>query len=530
MLAFQRRTRPQLLLFLLLVSGLFSAGVARNFPDETSQPATTGWKIKFDESGSSPVIADDVLYVGPAGGLLAAAQENKTTRDAQSSTRQQDQTDKNLAGLKKKLSALETTKGKQHPDLMPVLDAICRAHREQGAYVTALPFAQQALEIERKVHGESDIAVAGALDFLGTFDLLAGDNKAAVENYQLARPIVEKNLGTEHPAYAMLLVHMGTAYLADGRIEAAESALQKAKQALVKGFGPAAQEVTAAQEILGDLYLKKGGYSRSEQELQYALAVRSEGLEFRPNDMTEADVLLYMAPLQNLLGALYTTVGLYDQAGPLLKDALKAYEAKLDKKHPLLEGVLVNLAALAEAKGDTVASDGYQKRAESIHKEHLGISHLATVPLPRPDKAVVPSKEKLGPMANSHVGDWVSYAGPDGAPSEQKKIIRSTPVVVVVSNSFWDTQKKEWDSGSPRIVGLAATAKELYGASEGELKAEKMDIKGQQVEVACATVPAGAESKQCKACFARDIPVGGLAKMECDGKLIMRVLDYRRGE
>jgi len=71
-LTLQRRIGPQWLLSVLLVSGLLSTGAARNPADDTSQLATTGWKIKFDESGSSPVIADGVLYVGSADGAVYA--------------------------------------------------------------------------------------------------------------------------------------------------------------------------------------------------------------------------------------------------------------------------------------------------------------------------------------------------------------------------------------------------------------------------------------------------------------------------
>jgi len=76
MLALQHRTGSQLLLFVVLVSGLFLTGAVRDRLDDTSQPATTGWKIKFDESGSSPVIADGVLYVGSADGTVYALDPN----------------------------------------------------------------------------------------------------------------------------------------------------------------------------------------------------------------------------------------------------------------------------------------------------------------------------------------------------------------------------------------------------------------------------------------------------------------------
>jgi PQQ-like domain len=72
MLALQRRSGPQLLISLLLLSGLFSTGSARSLAGETPRPATTGWKIKFDESGSSPVIVDGVLYIGSADGAIYA--------------------------------------------------------------------------------------------------------------------------------------------------------------------------------------------------------------------------------------------------------------------------------------------------------------------------------------------------------------------------------------------------------------------------------------------------------------------------
>jgi len=74
MLALQQR--PQLLLSVVLVSGLFLTGAVRDRLDDTSQPATKGWKIKFDESGSSPVIADGVLYVGSADGGVYALDPN----------------------------------------------------------------------------------------------------------------------------------------------------------------------------------------------------------------------------------------------------------------------------------------------------------------------------------------------------------------------------------------------------------------------------------------------------------------------
>lgn len=47
-------------------------GVTRSLSEEDQQPTATAWKIKFHESGSNPVIADGVLYVGSADGAVYA--------------------------------------------------------------------------------------------------------------------------------------------------------------------------------------------------------------------------------------------------------------------------------------------------------------------------------------------------------------------------------------------------------------------------------------------------------------------------
>jgi outer membrane protein assembly factor BamB len=72
MLAQERFLGPQLLLSDVSVSGLFSNSAAQNPSGDASHPTTKGWKIKFDESGSNPVIADGVLYIGSADGAVYA--------------------------------------------------------------------------------------------------------------------------------------------------------------------------------------------------------------------------------------------------------------------------------------------------------------------------------------------------------------------------------------------------------------------------------------------------------------------------
>ena len=50
----------------------FLATIAQSLPAKTSQSATVGWRINFAESGSNPVMADGILYVGSADGAVYA--------------------------------------------------------------------------------------------------------------------------------------------------------------------------------------------------------------------------------------------------------------------------------------------------------------------------------------------------------------------------------------------------------------------------------------------------------------------------
>ena len=465
-----------------------------------------------------------------AGWVVSVPQETKGGQEAPGPLRAQHSTEKEPAALKAQLARAEAEKGNDHPDLIPILLGIAQAYREQGGYIPASQFAQRALAIAEKVHGSDDLQVAGVLDLLGTLYRLQGDSRRAQEYYERALPIVQKRLGSGHPAYAIMLNNLAKAYISTRKTEEAESTLHKAMQIVVDTFGPASAQATIIQETLGDLYLTTRKYSAAEQQLRYALTVRSEALVFGES---RKDALFHMAPIQNLLGALYTAFGLYDKAEPLLYDALKAYEANLDKEHTLLEGVLVNLAVLFDAEGKTTEAAAYRKRAEYIHEKNIGFSHSSTSPLPMQTKAVPAPPEKVKvkdadqPFANARVGDWVVYEGSEGALLQKKEIVRKTDVGVVVLTYMWIPETKEWHRGLEEIISFSAGINDLYGVSVTDLKPEKVAIR--RTEITCGSAVVSEEGTECKICFAPDmIPVGGMVTLECGGKVILKAVDYQR--
>lgn len=282
-----------------------------------------------------------------------------------------------IRGLKQQLAASEAKNGKDHPDLVEILLKLGNAYRDEGGYVPATPYVERALSITEKTHGSEHLEVAATLDKLGTLYLAQGDTARARTAYIRARPILLRDLGENNPGYGIFLMHVAELQLLTGENKEAEETVDQALTAFGEELSHAAHEWTEANRVMGLLFLGLGKYQEAEQQLVYALTVRSEAMSSETRD----EALFYVASAKNSLGEFYVTVSRYDEAEPLLLDALSAYEKRYGKDHSLLEGVLVNLAALYDGRGDASKERRYAERAQALHRRSAGYSHL-------PDSAV----------------------------------------------------------------------------------------------------------------------------------------------
>jgi len=470
-----------------------------------------------------------VVLVLPLYSFVFGASSKPAARSTSAQPSQEKQ-EGNLAALKKTLADVEAEKGADHRDLIPILTAIGLAYRKQGGYVLALPFCQRATQIAEKAGGGDSLELAAALDFLGTIYRLAGHEQSALEQYYRALPVVRKHLGTEHPAYGILLSNQASAEMAVGKTDEALKALREAARVVDDAYGQASQDATYVKEILGELYLRIGRFSAAEDELQYALTVRSEGLDgLYAGAIPKEETLYNIAPVENLLGRLYTVVGLYDKAEPHLHNALSAFETKLGNHHPALESVLVNLAALAEARSDAARAAEYQERARQIHARNVGFSFAPATLLATAIQAA-PAESPRGLFVDSRVGDWVVRGDKKGRPMERQELVRKTALVAVLRHSWWQREEKQWSPGTERIVDLTATHADLFGETTSNPTTKRISIKG--AKLTCVAAVAESDGKKCTRYFAPGeiVPLGGLVRIECDGDVLFQVIDYHRGK
>ena len=116
--------RPFAITIFLAITGYATAQLPAQASEDTS-PAATGWKIKFDESGSNPVIVDDVMYVGSADGAVYAL-DPKTAE-----TKWRFQTGESLSPATSGPQVVTVPRGTSLSDQMiSALDAVEKQRRE----------------------------------------------------------------------------------------------------------------------------------------------------------------------------------------------------------------------------------------------------------------------------------------------------------------------------------------------------------------------------------------------------------------
>ena len=168
-------------------------------------------------------------------------------------------------------------------------------------------------------------------------------------------------------AVAAAFVLVGLKYTLDLRRErrAALEARHEAEQ-------EAARADTAAR-FLEELF-QAADPRQARGRLPDARELLRRGTERLGKDRDLADQPLLRARLLDTLGGIHFGLGLYDEARPLLKEALAIRERLRGREHPEVAETLVRLGLLAQrsGKGDAVA---LFRRALSIREARLGPGH-----------------------------------------------------------------------------------------------------------------------------------------------------------
>ncbi len=228
---------------------------------------------------------------------------------------------------------------------------------EQAKYQEAIPIAEKAVEVAKRVRGPEHPETADALNNLGLLFKKTGDYAKAEPLYQEAVRIRQKVLGSENPGTATSLNNLAGLYLDMGEYAKAEALLQEALRIWQKALGPERLDTATGLNNLALLYWIMGEYAKAEPLDLEALRIFQKVL---------GPANPYTATSLNSLAELYQDMGEYSKAEPLLQEALRIRQKVLGSEHPDTATSLDNLAELYRVFGE------YAK-AEPLYQEGLRI-------------------------------------------------------------------------------------------------------------------------------------------------------------
>ncbi|MEA5535844.1 CHAT domain-containing protein [Crocosphaera sp. XPORK-15E] len=193
---------------------------------------------------------------------------------------------------------------------------------QQGKYNEAIPLAEKALAIRKKVLGDNHPDTAGSLNNLAVLYYSQGRYSEAEPLYKQALAIRKAQLGDNHPDTAQSLNN------------------------------------------LAGLYKSQGRYAEAEPLLKEALAIRKKQLgDNHPHPLTATSL--------NNLASLYRSQGRYSEAEPLYKEALAIYKKQLGDNHPDTATILNNLALLYYSQDDIPRAMEYLTKGIEVEEVNL---------------------------------------------------------------------------------------------------------------------------------------------------------------
>ena len=241
---------------------------------------------------------------------------------------------------------------------------------EQGKYQEAIPIAERAVELSKRVRGPEEPETVEALNNLGLLFQKIGDYAKAEPLYQEALRIRQKVLGPEHPDTVTSLDNLADLYRDMDEYAKAEPLYQEALRIRQKVLGTEHPDTATSLNNLAELYEDMGEYAKAEPLLQEALRIRQKVL-----GPEHPDTALSL----NNLAALYDVMGKYAIAEPLFKEVLRIRQKVLGPEHPDTAVSLYNLGALYERMGEYPIAEPFLQEALKIMQKVLGPEHPDTV-------------------------------------------------------------------------------------------------------------------------------------------------------
>lgn len=260
----------------------------------------------------------------------------------------------------------EKTVGTDNLDYAKCMNNLAGVYNEAGYYEKAETYFKKSKEIwESKAPDHPNFAIS--INSLAVLYTNTGDYNKAELLYLQAIEVRKKMLGETHPDYAVSLSNLATLYAFMRNYDEAEKLMLKSLQIREKIFGKKSEQYGTDLNNLGLLYKQMGKDSNLEKYFLEAKSIWEE--------MGGQESARYATVLKNL-GAYYVGKRNYTLADSFLKIALPIYENVIGKSHPDYASVLSYLGHIEMVHNNNFAkAENFLLQARDIVEASIGVNN-----------------------------------------------------------------------------------------------------------------------------------------------------------
>lgn len=254
-------------------------------------------------------------------------------------------------------------------EIAGTLSDLAAVRRAQMRYSDSLALAQEAVSIERAIHGNEHEIVGSALLGLAAsyVDLgaLADAERAVTE----AHEIYVRTLREDHPFVATALERLSSIKSMRGDSRSAEELIREALDLRVRVLGDAHYEVAVARANLALILRARGDHEHAILLLELA---RKATIAAFGEESSQA------AAMTGSLGTTLFLASRTEEAEPLLRSSIRVLRNTLGDDSVEMANQLSNLANLLSGRGEHDEAAQFAKAALATRRKHYGEAHQAT--------------------------------------------------------------------------------------------------------------------------------------------------------
>lgn len=244
-------------------------------------------------------------------------------------------------------------------------------YKSKGEYILAEPLYSEVKKLVEEKYSSKSIQYAKASSDLARLYTDMGLYEAAEPLYVESMSIIERELGKENLEYAKISNDIASLYVLLKNYNAAEPLFIESKDLKSEIDGKKSITYAVACNNLAYLYLENKQYTESEKLFKQAIKIYDK--KYGKNHPLYIN---YIKAINNL-GTVYINNGSYNNAEETLLECIDIAENRLGDTHPYYAEICNNLARLYRLKNDLSLAETYYYRSiatiERIMKNGFGL-------------------------------------------------------------------------------------------------------------------------------------------------------------